>query len=87
MYGLLLEQYIRDPKERDVLFHAIDTIPCVREWLLVPFMLLVMLLFAPAQGGARASPHAVRPRPRSLPPPPSTSSAACFLQRRRRHGR
>ena len=31
MYGLLLEQYIRDPEERDNLFHAVDTIPCVRE--------------------------------------------------------
>ena len=31
MYGLLLEQYIRDPVERDMLFHAVDTIPCVRE--------------------------------------------------------
>ena len=32
MYGLLLEQYIRDKDERDMLFRAIDTIPCVREW-------------------------------------------------------
>ena len=29
MYGLLLEQYIEDKEERDRLFHAIDTIPCV----------------------------------------------------------
>ena len=31
MYGLLLEQYIRDPEERDLLFHAVDTIPCVQK--------------------------------------------------------
>ena len=39
MYGLLLEQYIRDKEERDMLFHAVDTIPCVREWQpLLPFL-------------------------------------------------
>lgn len=32
MYGLLLEQYISDRVQRDMLFHAVDTIPCVREW-------------------------------------------------------
>jgi ribonucleotide reductase beta subunit family protein with ferritin-like domain len=31
MYGLLLEQYIRDPEQRDKLFHAVDTIPCVQK--------------------------------------------------------
>ncbi len=31
MYGLLLEQYISDRVQRDMLFHAVDTIPCVRE--------------------------------------------------------
>lgn len=31
MYGLLLEQYIRDPVQRDMLFHAVDTIPCVQK--------------------------------------------------------
>ena len=29
MYSLLLETYIKDPKEKNRLFHAIDTIPCV----------------------------------------------------------
>eukprot|EP00967_Tisochrysis_lutea_P050718 scaffold62443_cov19-Tisochrysis_lutea.AAC.1 len=29
MYSLLLEQYIRDPVEKDKLFHAIETVPCV----------------------------------------------------------
>jgi ribonucleoside-diphosphate reductase subunit M2 len=36
-YGLLLEQYIRDPEEREKLFRAVDTVPCVRkkaEWAL-----------------------------------------------------
>ena len=35
MYALLLESYIRDPEEKDSLFRAIDTIPCVQkkaEW-------------------------------------------------------
>lgn len=35
MYGLLLEQYIDDKKQREHLFRAIDTIPCVQrkaEW-------------------------------------------------------
>jgi hypothetical protein len=35
MYSLLLEQYIRDPVEKDKLFHAIETVPCVKrkaEW-------------------------------------------------------
>ncbi|KAJ2847505.1 Ribonucleotide-diphosphate reductase (RNR), small subunit, partial [Coemansia erecta] len=30
-YSLLIETYIRDPKERDFLFHAIDNIPCIRK--------------------------------------------------------
>lgn len=30
-YSLLIEQYIKDPKERDVLFDAIHTMPAVRE--------------------------------------------------------
>jgi len=37
MYSLLLETYIRDPIEKDRLFHAIDTIPAVQkkaEWAL-----------------------------------------------------
>lgn len=29
MYSLLLETYIKDPKEKNRLFHAIDTVPCV----------------------------------------------------------
>lgn len=37
MYSLLLQQYIRDPQQRDKLFHAIETVPCVKrkaEWAL-----------------------------------------------------
>lgn len=37
MYSLLIDTYIRDPTERDFLFRAIDTVPCVRkkaEWAL-----------------------------------------------------
>ncbi|KAJ2662632.1 Ribonucleotide-diphosphate reductase (RNR), small subunit [Coemansia sp. RSA 1200] len=30
-YSLLIDTYIRDPKERDFLFHAIDNIPCIRK--------------------------------------------------------
>lgn len=36
-YSLLLDTYIKDPKESEHLFHAIDTIPCIRkkaEWAL-----------------------------------------------------
>ncbi|XP_039252428.2 ribonucleoside-diphosphate reductase subunit M2 B-like isoform X1 [Styela clava] len=31
MYSLLINTYIRDPKERNYLFNAIETMPCVRE--------------------------------------------------------
>ncbi|KAK9789024.1 hypothetical protein WJX73_000869 [Symbiochloris irregularis] len=31
MYSLLLEQYVRSAEERDHLFHAVDTVPCVRK--------------------------------------------------------
>eukprot|EP00967_Tisochrysis_lutea_P037302 scaffold44835_cov14-Tisochrysis_lutea.AAC.2 len=31
MYSLMLEQYIRDPVEKDRLFHAIETVPCVKK--------------------------------------------------------
>ena len=31
MYGLLLEAYIRDNKQRDHLFRAVETIPCVEK--------------------------------------------------------
>jgi ribonucleoside-diphosphate reductase subunit M2 len=31
MYSLLINTYISDPKERDVLFNAIDQLPCVKE--------------------------------------------------------
>lgn len=31
MYSLLIETYIRDPKERDFLFNAIETLPCVKK--------------------------------------------------------
>ncbi|KAA0710493.1 Ribonucleoside-diphosphate reductase subunit M2 B [Triplophysa tibetana] len=37
MYGMLINTYIRDLKERDYLFNAIQTMPCVRrkaEWAL-----------------------------------------------------
>lgn len=30
-YALLIEAYIKDPKEKDYLFHAIETIPCIKE--------------------------------------------------------
>ena len=36
-YSLLIDTYIKDPSEKDKLFHAIDTIPCVKkkaEWAL-----------------------------------------------------
>jgi ribonucleoside-diphosphate reductase beta chain len=36
-YSLLIDSYIRDPKEKDRLFHAIDTVPAVKkkaEWAL-----------------------------------------------------
>lgn len=31
MYSLLIDTYIKDPVERDFLFRAIDTVPCVRK--------------------------------------------------------
>lgn len=34
-YSLLIDKYISDPKEKDALFNAIDTVPCIRkkaEW-------------------------------------------------------
>ncbi|RKP08529.1 ribonucleotide reductase small subunit RnrA [Thamnocephalis sphaerospora] len=37
MYSLLIDTYIRDPKQRTFLFEAIDTIPCIQrkaEWAL-----------------------------------------------------
>jgi len=30
-YSLLIDTYIKDPTEKDYLFHAIDTVPCVKE--------------------------------------------------------
>lgn len=36
-YSLLIDTYIKDPKEKDKLFHSIDTLPCVgkkAEWAL-----------------------------------------------------
>ncbi len=36
-YSLLIDTYIKDPAEKDRLFHAIDTVPCVKkkaEWAL-----------------------------------------------------
>lgn len=36
-YSLLIDTYIKDPSEKDYLFHAIDTVPCVAkkaEWAL-----------------------------------------------------
>jgi len=36
-YSLLIDTYIKDPKEKDKLFHALDTVPCVgkkAEWAL-----------------------------------------------------
>ena len=37
MYSLLLDQYVRDPVQRDHLLHAVDTVPVVRrkaQWAL-----------------------------------------------------
>jgi len=37
MYSLLIDTYIRDPKEREYLFNAIETMPCVKrkaDWAL-----------------------------------------------------
>ena len=37
MYSLLLETYIKDPKQKHHLFHAIDTVPAVKrkgDWAL-----------------------------------------------------
>ena len=31
MYSLLLESYIKDPQEKDRLFHAIQTVPVVKK--------------------------------------------------------
>jgi ribonucleoside-diphosphate reductase subunit M2 len=31
MYSLLIDTYIKDPQERDFLFNAIETLPCVRK--------------------------------------------------------
>nr|P07201.2 RecName: Full=Ribonucleoside-diphosphate reductase small chain; AltName: Full=Ribonucleotide reductase small subunit; AltName: Full=p41 [Spisula solidissima]CAA38919.1 M2 (small) subunit of ribonucleotide reductase [Spisula solidissima] len=31
MYSLLIDTYIKDPQERDFLFNAIETMPCVKE--------------------------------------------------------
>jgi hypothetical protein len=31
MYSLLLESYIKDPVEKDRLFHATATVPCVKK--------------------------------------------------------
>ena len=31
MYSLLLETYIKDPEQKDHLFRAVDTIPCVKK--------------------------------------------------------
>lgn len=31
MYSLLIDTYIRDPKEREFLFNAIETLPCVKK--------------------------------------------------------
>ena len=30
MYSLLLESYIKDPMEKDRLFRAVETVPCVK---------------------------------------------------------
>lgn len=31
MYSLLIDTYIKDPKERDYLFNAVETLPCVKK--------------------------------------------------------
>ncbi|MEJ7645209.1 MAG: ribonucleotide-diphosphate reductase subunit beta [Chryseolinea sp.] len=30
-YSLLIDTYVKDPKQKDLLFHAIDTMPCVKK--------------------------------------------------------
>lgn len=37
MYSLLLESYVKDPKEKQHLFQAVQTVPCVKrkaDWAL-----------------------------------------------------
>ena len=37
MYSLLIESYIKDSKEKDMLFHAIDNMPAIKrkaDWAL-----------------------------------------------------
>lgn len=37
MYSLLIDTYIKDPEEKDILFHGIETMPCVKrkaDWAL-----------------------------------------------------
>lgn len=31
MYSLLIDTYIRDPNEREFLFNAVETMPCVKK--------------------------------------------------------
>lgn len=31
MYSMLIETYVRDPKQKDFLFNAVETLPCVRK--------------------------------------------------------
>lgn len=31
MYSILIDTYVRDPKERDFLFNAVETLPCVKK--------------------------------------------------------
>jgi len=45
VYSLLIDTYIKDPQEKNKLFNALDTIPCVRrkaEWVRVVFCLGLM---------------------------------------------
>lgn len=98
MYGLLLEQYIRDPVERDLLFHAVDTIPCVRECrppslLLFSLLLLLGLLCSASAGSAACwlrARHQGLPAARPLAARPTAAPpvhAPPAEQRRRLRGR
>ncbi len=56
-YSLLIDTYIKDQKEKDFLFHAVDTIPCVRKkadwalrWIKNGTFVTQLLAFAAVEG-------------------------------------
>ncbi|CAL1301610.1 unnamed protein product [Larinioides sclopetarius] len=57
MYSLLIETYIRDPEEKDTLFRAIETLPCVKkkadwalDWIQNPSFAKRLVAFAAVEG-------------------------------------